>query len=166
MAVAVKSENVVFTGKGFEVETSDSGVKTLWLKLAVGQSVHNPVDIMPAVQERIDSEKMPAGVLSKEVARIVLHVSQLEGALGTLFSTYDRMVGTTKKTSAAYKARYALLDSMSNKVLKMYAEDYIPDELDNYILSDSNERIALIERLCAVLVEEKENGEGEDSSAE
>ena len=163
MAVAVKSE-VAFSGQGFEVETSESGVKTLWLRLGVGQSVHNPVDIMPTVHERIASEKMPAGVLSKEVARIVLHVGQLEGALKTLFTTYDRMVGTTGKKSAAYNARFSLLDGMSNKVLKAYAEDYIPDEVDNYILSDSAERLAMIERLCAVLVEEKEDTEGEEST--
>jgi hypothetical protein len=55
---------------------------------------------------------------------------------------------------------------MKNKMLKEYASEYIPDELDNYILSDSEERDALIHRLCEVMVQGKESEEvGEEVSA-
>jgi len=155
------------TGEGFEVQVDESGVRTLWLQVHTnGSAVYDLAEIMPAVQERIESGKMPAGVLAKEVGRVVMHTEQLQGALSTLFKTYGRMVGDVKKASGprvstAYKARFALLDGMKNKMLKEYARDYIPDEVDNFILTDSGDREALIHRLCTVLVEDVEGGEGE-----
>jgi lambda repressor-like predicted transcriptional regulator len=138
----------------------------LWLKVTLADNtvVYNPADIMAAVHERIASEKKPAGVLQKESNRVVLHITQLSDALSTLFNTYERMVSVTPKVrvSTAYKARFALLDSMKNKMLKEYASEYIPDELDNYILSDSEEREALIHRLCVVMVGKKEGEEVEE----
>ena len=161
MAVAVV-ESVVFTGKGFKVETDESGVSTLWLQLSVKDApIYDPAEILPAVQERIDSGKKPAGVLSKSLERIYHHTEQLCNAVSTLFETYDRMVSVQPRTrvSAAYKARFSLFDNMKNKMLKEYALDYIPDEVDNYILTDASEREALIRRLCDVMVEEKEDNE-------
>jgi hypothetical protein len=163
------AKETVFCGDGFDVVTDASGVKTLWLKMDINDTpIYNPADIMPAVHERIMADKKPAGVLVKECKRIVLHMAQLNDALSTLFRTYERMVSVVpqKRLSTAYKARYALLDSMKNKMLKEYASEYIPDELDNYILSDSEEREALIHRLCAVLVIEKEGEEVGDVAAQ
>jgi hypothetical protein len=155
------TENVVFSGEGFDVVADEHGVTTLWLKVTLADNtvVYNPADIMPTVHERIASEKKPAGVLQKESNRIVLHIAQLSDALSTLFHTYERMTTAVpqKRLSTAYKARFALLDSMKNKMLKEYAAEYIPDELDNYILSDSEERDALIHRLCEVMVQAKES---------
>jgi hypothetical protein len=50
-------------------------------------------------------------------------------------------------------------------MLKEYASEYIPEELDNYILSDREEREALIHRLCEVMVGKKESEEVEESVA-
>jgi hypothetical protein len=160
------TENTVFSGEGFDVVADENGVTTLWLKVTLADNtvVYNPADIMTAVHERIASGKKPAGVLQKESNRIVLHIGQLSDALSNLFNTYERITSVTPKTrmSVAYKARFALLDSMKNKMLKEYAGEYIPEELDNYILSDSEERNALIHRLCEVMVEKREGEEVEE----
>lgn len=160
------TEQVVFTGEGFEVRVDNSGNYTLWLHVQTGENVYDMVTIMPAILERIERGERPAGVLKKEVERIALHVEQLNGAVSTLFSTYARMIAPKvvkeKKLSTAYKARFALLDGMKFKMLKEYARDYIPDEVDNYVISDASEREALIHRLCEVLVEEKEENREEE----
>jgi hypothetical protein len=152
----------IFEGTGFYVAVDTDNVQTLWVQVPIHDApVYDPTEIMGAVHERIASEKKPAGVLQKESRRIVLHMEQLSDALSNLFKAYARMVSVTPKTrvNTAYKARFALLDSMKNKMLKEYAAEYIPEELDNYILSDTDEREALIRRLCEVMVEEKESEE-------
>lgn len=160
------TENTVFSGEGFDVVADAEGFTELWLKVKLADAtiLYNPADIMPAVNERIAAGKKPAGILQKESNRVVLHIAQLSDALSNLFNTYERMTYERPQTrmSAAYKARFALLDSMKNKMLKEYAAEYIPEELDNYILSDSEERNALIHRLCVVMVEKKDGEEVEE----
>lgn len=160
--MASKVENAVFPTTGFEVRFDNDLSRSLWLQIGVKDcdEFYNPLDIMPVIMERIESGKKPAGVLAKEVGRIAHHVEQLNDALSTLLTTYHRMVSVTpKKLSVAYRARYAVLNSMKPKMLKDYAKDYIPDEVDNFILSDESDKEALIRRLCEVMVEERDMGE-------
>jgi hypothetical protein len=94
-----------------------------------------------AVSERIASGKKPAQTLNKKLGQIALHAEHLHSALVELFETYGRMVSTTphQRTSAVTKARRAMLDSMSDKVLKAFAGDYI--DVDNYIFPDDREDV-------------------------
>jgi hypothetical protein len=57
------TENTVFSGEGFDVVADENGVTTLWLKIKLADAtlLYNPLDIMPAVNERIVAGKKPAG---------------------------------------------------------------------------------------------------------
>jgi len=70
------------------------------------------------------------------------------------------------KRSAAYRARFALLDGMKDRMLREYARDYIPEEIDDFVLSDAGEREAMIHRLCEVMVEDKGEDEGTEQGEE
>jgi hypothetical protein len=110
--------------------------------------------MVSAIAERIDSGKKPAGVLKKELDRIVLHKAMLDDALTKFLNSYTRMVTPQSRMSPAQKARLSMLEQMPVKMLKEYAGIYIPDEVGDFILPDDKE--ALINRLCEYLTDTKE----------
>jgi hypothetical protein len=166
---AVENGVVNYAGlQGMVVQSGENGNTEVWFGVDLGAvyTVESVATLQQAVQERIEAGKKPAGVLGKAVNRIFLHRAQVQDALSTLFSTHNNMVtpGASRK-SAVWKARYAMLDGMSNKILKMYAADLLPDEVDNYILSDVADRVSLVTKLTTILAEEKEVEETEETVA-
>lgn len=154
-------ENVIrYDGlQGLVLQAGETGNTEVWLGIDLGTSfsVESVEALQGDVTARIDAGKKPAGTLAKSINRIYLHRAQMQDALVTLFTTHSNMVSpSVSRKSAVWKARYSMLDSMSNKVLKMYAADLLPDEVDNYILSDAADRVSLVTKLTTILAEDKE----------
>lgn len=157
--MAAVTEQSVLAGTEFYVEEEVEGIKSLRLQLRVpSEYVYDLAAILPVIQERVENEKRPAGVLSKELGRVVLHVDQLNDAVSKLFATYARMVSTVPqkrdRKSNAYKARFALLNGMKDRMLREYGREYFPEEIDDYVLNDPHERETLIHRLCEAVVDD------------
>lgn len=106
-------------------------------------------EVVQAIAAKIDSGKKPSKSLCAQLAKIELYRGHLSNALTELFAIYTAMTThqTRTRTSPALKARQCMLRSMSDKVLKMYASDYM--DVDEYILPDDRE--VLITALCGVL---------------
>lgn len=126
-----------------------------------GMSIYTTFDdVLTAVQSAIaDTESTRNGkkTYMKELARIAIHRDQLQDALSKLLATYvahlpGEKVAKTRQ-SAAYKARYAMLNGMRDKMLRAYAEDFLPDGMGDLILPDDRE--VLIAQLCAALADEQ-----------
>jgi hypothetical protein len=165
---AVENGVVNYAGlQGMVIQNGENGNSEVWFGIDLGAvlTVESVAVLQQAVQERIEAGKKPAGVLSKAVNRIFMHRAQVQDALSTLFSTHSNMVTPgASRERAVWRARYAMLDGMSNKILKMYAADLLPDEVDNYILSDAADRVSLISKLATILAEDKEAEETEDTA--
>jgi hypothetical protein len=164
MATTEQVENGVvnYDGvSGMVLQSGDSGHIEVWLGVDIGPgvSVENFDSILPVIKERIESKKDFANPLKKQMNRVYLHRAHLQDALVQLFDLYGKITQPKGPKNAVWKARYAMLDSMSNKVLKMYAADLLPDEVDNYILSDAADRVTLITKLTSILAEDREDKE-------
>lgn len=155
---------------GMVLQTGENGHTEVWLGMDLGATytVENVEILRGNVAERINTGKKPSGTLKKEVNRIYLHRAQLQDALSTLFATHESMVAPKKepasRKSAVWKARYDLLNDMPRKYLREYGERHLPEEIDNYILSDEGDRVALITKLTTILAGEKETEASEDTA--
>ena len=110
--------------------------------------------MLDVIEQKITSEKKPAGTLAKALERIAHHRNQLQDALTVLCDTYDRMTnvgsnGRAQRASAVVKARRAMLEAMPDKVLRDVAKLYLPHTIDDFILPD--DRAQLIKDTVAAM---------------
>lgn len=163
MAKQEENGTVEYAGvSGMVIQNGENGNTEVWVGFDLGKAfaVESFEVMIPAVQARVESGKKPAGYLAKALNRIFLHRAHMNDALSILFDTYTKMiVPGASRVSAVWKARYAMLDDMPNKILKEYAKLYLPDEVDNFILTDKDDRVNLVTRLCTILADEKETSE-------
>ena len=149
---------------GMVIQSGENGNTEVLVRFDLGKAfaVESFDAMMPAVQARVESGKKPAGYLAKAINRIFLHRAHLQDALSILFDTYVKMspIKESAKT-AVWKARYAMLDAMPNAILKQYAKLYLPEEVNNFILTDKDDKVNLVTKLCTILADEKESEESE-----
>lgn len=102
------------------------------------------------INEHIMQEKKPGATYEKCLEQIDLHRDQLAQAYVKLFETYQRKITPSTRTSPIDKTRLDMLQGMKDKMLKLYAEDWLSeDELNDMILPDDREDMiqAIIEAL-------------------
>lgn len=140
----------------------------VWVGINVStipSTIETPEALVDFLKERI--EKTSEGKrdfstqLKKHVNRVYFHRAHLQDALVQVFELYDKLTAPKTQRSAAWKARVAVLEGMSNKVLKLYATDYLEDEVDNYILTDEADRATLIAKLATILADDEKSEEKE-----
>lgn len=154
----------------FEVQVDDDGNAEMWVGFPIGKfGVGDAEKLVNNLVDVLESGKRGSIHLTKQLDRVEHHKAQLEDALTSVVATYTRMHNKVQRTSPIYKARKDMLEDMPIKALKEYARSYNVPDLDEYILSDPEDKGKLVVTLLDILMEEKngkENGEGESESEE
>ena len=100
---------------------------------------------IPFMVERIQSEKKPGGTFEKELNRIELHRNQLRDAYLNLFDSYLYATQPQTRVSSAViattTAQREMLTAMSDKMLRSFAEIYLSDKAQEYLLPDDKEKM-------------------------
>ena len=151
----INVENLTTNFDGFDKMALNGDVLTFSLP---GFSAYDGLDmsaVRNAVNTRIAEAKPGAGVLSKQLERLAHHVEQLGDSAVKLFSAYQNITAKPTRTSAAAKARRAMLEAMSNKMLKEFAGIYM--DISEYVLPD--DRAALIDTLLAAMAHSETESE-------
>ena len=108
---------------------------------------------IPFIVERIQSERRPGVTFEKELNRIELHRNQLQDAYLSLFESYLYVTQPQTRVSnvnaAAATAQQKVLTAMPDKMLRSFAELYIGDVAQQYLLPDEREQ--MIEATVAVM---------------
>jgi hypothetical protein len=163
MAKHEDGENGVVNYGGFEgmvLQEGENGHSEAWVGMDLGcvVGVDGIEVIIEKIKERIEAggERNFGAQLKKHVNRVYLHRAHLQDAVVQLVTLYSKITAPKAQRSVAWRARFSMLDGMSAKVLKLYAMDYMPEEVDNFILTDAVDRLNLITRLTNILAEEKE----------
>lgn len=134
----------------------------VWVGIPVGGDIplESPETLVSFLKERIEGanegKRDFSTQLKKHVNRVFFHRAHLQDALTQVFELYERITTPKAPKSAAWKARVSMLEGMDNKLLKMYAVKYLPDEIDSYILSDDADRASLIVKLATILSQDTE----------
>ncbi len=114
--------------------------------------------VVEKIKERIGSggERNFGAQLKRQVNRVYSHRAHFQDALTQIVELYGKITAPKAQRSQVWKARFSMLEGMSNKVLKLYAADYLPEEVDNFILTDPVDRLNLVTKLTHILANEKE----------
>ena len=108
---------------------------------------------IPFIAERMQSERRPGATFEKELNRIELHRNQLRDAYLSLFESYLYATQPQMRVShvgaAAATAQQKMLTAMPDKMLRSFAEIYLGDGAQQYLLPDEREQ--MIEATVAVM---------------
>lgn len=109
------------------------------------------------IAQRIISGAKPSGTLSKQLERIEHHKQQMIDAYKLLFECYKGMKEPHSRTTAVDKARSEMLQMMDNKMLRVFAAQYLSsDGADSYVLPEDKGKL-IADTVAAMKV--KDNGE-------
>ena len=108
---------------------------------------------IPFIAARIQSERKPGVTFEKELNRIELHRNQLRDAYLSLFESYLYVTQPQTRVSSASvataTAQQKVLTAMPDKMLRSFAELYLGDTAQQYLLPDEREQ--MIEATVAVM---------------
>jgi hypothetical protein len=150
--------NMQIMGNTFEVNVPLDGE---WTDRDVDQFIL----MESAIRDKIETGERPAGTLKKALERVEHHKEQLVDAVTILVQTYTRMTDPPSrkglnKGRAKFNAQRALLEGMTDKMLKDFARIHIGDSIDDMILPD--DRSECIAQIIDVFEKKDEGTEQSD----